>query len=231
MRTEAINAVLRNYPALLNALQSIGDTSYDDYGRRANGILAQLEKFDCYFGLKLSYLVFSGTEQTSINLQKKNTSVQEAVICGDVARSYISRLRSDDSFKLFYSKVVDEVRQYTGEPNVPRYRQPPKRIDGGSAPHRFTSAEDYYRSLYFQAIDLVSEQISTRFSQSALSVPKDIETVLIEAANQRSVADIAIPSSIQTMYCSDVDFEKAKNAIRRCRGLQNISGIECATSY
>ena len=64
--------------------------------------------------------------------------------------------------------------------------------------------------MYFQALDLVSEQISTRFNQSALSVPKHIETVLIEAANQRSVADIAIPSSIQTMYCNDVDFEKAK---------------------
>ena len=43
----------------------------DDYGRRASGLLSQLEIFDTFyqlesihifFGLKLSYLVFSGTE-------------------------------------------------------------------------------------------------------------------------------------------------------------------------
>ena len=194
----------------MKALQSIGETSYDDYGRQANGLLTQLEKFYCYFGLKLSYLIFSGTEQTSINLQKKNTSIQEAVSCGDVARSYISQLRSDDSFKQFFPTVVDEAQQYTGEPSVPRYRQPPKTIDGGTAPHRFASAEDYYRSLYFQAVDLVSEQINTRFSQNSLSVPKDMETLLIEAANRDGVVDVAIPNSIQTMYCNDVNFEKAK---------------------
>ena len=132
--------------------------------------------------------------ETSVNLQKKKTSVQEAVSCGDVARSYITQLRSDNSFKQFFSKVVDEAQQYTGENSVPRYRQPPKRIDGGTAPHRFASSEDYCRSLYFQALDLVSEQTNTQFSQNPLSVPKDMETLLIEAANQDGVADVAIPT-------------------------------------
>ena len=77
MRTAAIDAVLRNYPALLEALETISNESHDDYGRRANGILAQLERFDTYFGLKL---VFSATEQTSIALQGKNTTVQEALL-------------------------------------------------------------------------------------------------------------------------------------------------------
>ena len=81
MRTAAIDAVLKNYPALLKALQNISETCYDDYGRKANGLNAQLEKFDTYFGLKLSHLIFSGTEQTSISLQGKNTSVQEALGC------------------------------------------------------------------------------------------------------------------------------------------------------
>ena len=55
------------------------------YGRKANGLNAQLEKFDTYFGLKLSHLIFSGTEQRSISLQSKNTSVQEALSCAQVA--------------------------------------------------------------------------------------------------------------------------------------------------
>ena len=65
--------MLKNYAAILQALQEISEQSHDDYDRRANGLLSQLERFDVYFGLKLSFLVFSGTEQTSICLQRKDT--------------------------------------------------------------------------------------------------------------------------------------------------------------
>ena len=64
VRNEAINAVLSNYPALIEALTQISESS-DEYGRRAGGILSQLEQFGLYFGLKLSYLIFGATEQVS----------------------------------------------------------------------------------------------------------------------------------------------------------------------
>ena len=209
VRTGAINAVLKNYPALLQALQTTADTCYNDYGRRANCLLTQLQKFDTYFGLKLSHLIFSGTEQTSINLQSKNTSVQEALSCAEVTRSYLDRLRSDGSFKEFYALVVTEAQQYTEDPTVPRYRRPPRRLEQGAAPHQFSSAEDYYRSFYFQALDLVSEQILTCFSQESMSIPKELEKILIKAANQQDNAPVIIPDSIYTMYSKDVNFERA----------------------
>ena len=95
VKTAAIEAVLRNYPALLEALETISNESHDDYGRRANGILAQLERFDTYFGLKLSHLVFSATEQTSIALQGKSTTIQEALTSASMATSYLVRHRDD----------------------------------------------------------------------------------------------------------------------------------------
>ena len=66
VKTEALNAVLKNYAVIIQALEQISDETYDDYSRRANGLLSQLERFDTFIGLKLSHLVFSGTEQTSI---------------------------------------------------------------------------------------------------------------------------------------------------------------------
>ena len=199
VRTGAINAVLKNYPALLQALQTIAETCYDDYGRRANGLHTQLEKFDTYFGLKLSHLIFSGTEQTSISLQSKNTSVQEALSCAEVTRGYLSRLRSDDTFKEFYALVVREAEEYTKEPVLPRCKRPPKRLDGGAAPHQFGSPEDYYRYLYYQALDLVSEQILTRFSQESMSVPKELEKLLILAANKQDMCPMIVPRNLLTM--------------------------------
>ena len=89
----AVDAVLRNYPALLEALKTISNESLDDYGRRANGILTQLERFDTYFGQKLSHLVFSATEQTSNALQGTSTTVQEALVAANLAKSYLVRQR------------------------------------------------------------------------------------------------------------------------------------------
>lgn len=37
VRTSAIDAILKNYQALLEALETINAESYDDYGRRAGG--------------------------------------------------------------------------------------------------------------------------------------------------------------------------------------------------
>ena len=54
VRTGAINAVLANY--------------------EAGGILHAMEKFCTFFGLHLSHLVFSATEQLSLRLQGKDTT-------------------------------------------------------------------------------------------------------------------------------------------------------------
>ena len=74
IQTKALNYLLGNYSALTQALQQISEESHDDNGRRTNAILSQLQRFDTFFGIKLPYLVFSATEQTSINLPK-DTSV------------------------------------------------------------------------------------------------------------------------------------------------------------
>ena len=48
IRTGAIDAVLRNYAALVDTLGKISDETHDDYGRRAGGILTVLERFDTF---------------------------------------------------------------------------------------------------------------------------------------------------------------------------------------
>ena len=76
VRHAAINSILLNYELLVKALEEI-QLGHDEYASKARGMLAQLESFDIYFGLKLSYLIISAAEQFSINLQAKNITVQE----------------------------------------------------------------------------------------------------------------------------------------------------------
>uniref|UniRef100_H3A3S8 HAT C-terminal dimerisation domain-containing protein n=1 Tax=Latimeria chalumnae TaxID=7897 RepID=H3A3S8_LATCH len=76
VRTGAIMPFL-NYRALVECCQEINLSRNDEYGRIAGGVLAQLEQFKVYFGLRLAHLIFSATEQTSRVLQRKDCSFQE----------------------------------------------------------------------------------------------------------------------------------------------------------
>ena len=176
--------MLRNYTALLDALEEINEESHDEFGQRAEGILSSLVEFNTFFGLKLSHLVFSATEQVSITLQCKNTTIQEALSAAAMAESFLQRQRKDNSFEMFYSSVVSEANEYNiSDPVLPRYRRPPKRIDDGAPPHCFTSAKEYFRVQYFEVIDLLKGETSKRFSEKSLAVPKAVEELLINASN------------------------------------------------
>ena len=76
----------------------INSETHDDYGRKAGGYLAQMDKFSTFFGLKFAHLVFSGTEQLSLTLQGKDTTIQEAVNATELAIKYLTRLRSGETF-------------------------------------------------------------------------------------------------------------------------------------
>ena len=65
-------------------------TTHDEYGLKAGGILAALDKFEMLFGLKLGHLLFSAAEDTSKVLQAKDTSVQESKAAVHVTRPSIS---------------------------------------------------------------------------------------------------------------------------------------------
>ena len=67
-RTGAIEAVLKDYSVLMDIMAEVHQTTRDEYGLKAGGILNTLEKFDTYFGLKLGYLLFGTAEEVSKTL-------------------------------------------------------------------------------------------------------------------------------------------------------------------
>ena len=55
----------------------------DDCSRRANGILALMERFSKCFGLKLFILIFSVTEQMFTHLQKEEGTTEDGYFIVD----------------------------------------------------------------------------------------------------------------------------------------------------
>ena len=138
-----------------------------------------MDKFSTFFGLKLSHLIFSGTEQLSLTLQGKDTTIQEGTMAAELAIQYHVRLRSDALFYQLYTKVVEDFKDLTSPPVLPRCRQPPRRPGTeGAVGHAFPNPESYFRKQYFEVLDLLTNELKHRFQQKqGLPVAAVIETL------------------------------------------------------
>ncbi|XP_070549960.1 zinc finger MYM-type protein 1-like [Ptychodera flava] len=209
VRTGAINAILVNYDALLSTMDQVNREQNDEYGQRAGGVLAQLERFSSYFGLRLAYDVFSATEQVSITIQSIDTTVAEAVTAKELAKKHLERLRKEERFDTFYDDVVSKAADLTNEPSIPRYRHAPRRIDDGAQPHRFSSPREYHRQMYFEVLDLVAGEMDRRFAQETLKIPSAIESILLSSCtDEGGEIHCQVPEIIRENYDKDIDMRK-----------------------
>ena len=191
-----------------------------EYSFKANGILASLEKFSTLekfgtlFGLKLAFLIFGAAEEMSKCLQAKDTSVQEGLSAVNAVSLFYRRQRSDGAFNLMYDGVVKTAEELRiGQPQLPRYRRPPARLDDGSHPHCFASPRDYYRQVYFEAFDLLLRELEDRFNQKdALAPVLALESLLILAANGENY-ESELQAVEDSFYANDIDVTRLKRQL------------------
>ena len=213
-RTGAIGAVLSDYSVLMKTLDEVHQTTHDEYGLKAAGLLAALDKFLTLFGLKLSYLLFGASETLSKSLQGKDTTLQEALSSVNLAKAFYTRQRTDNSFTQFYKDVVDTaIDKNIGKPELPRYRRAPARLENGSLPHRFGMPEEFYRHLYFEACDLLIRELDDRFQvEESLSPVLSLENLLLQAANGESYEDV-VQSLQSSCYKDDINFNELQKQL------------------
>ena len=205
VRTGAIGAVLENYEALQETMEEINVSGNDDYSRRAGGVVSLMNKFETYFGLEVSHMLFAATEQLSTNIQYNDSCVKDAVYGSKMISSFLDRQRNKESFDIFYQSTETKAAARTEEPCLPRYKRVPKRLDSGPENVRFESAKDYYRHMYYDALDTVRGQLEKRFLNQNLIIAHQMEELLINAANG---SDFTLSQSIKDMYEEDVDMNK-----------------------
>ena len=91
-------------------------------------------------------------------------------------------MRCDQCFDLFWEKVVMKAEQRSVEtPLLPRRRKLPSRFGTEQAPAEFHSTpKDYYRQIYFEAMDHIVQAITDRFDQEDFVVYLDTEQLLLK---------------------------------------------------
>ena len=106
----------------------------------------------------------------------------------------LQALRSDSNFKLVWEKVIQMAeKENVSEPEVPRRKKVPRRIDYGTAEGISTATpEDYYRQLYFEAFDLIISCVTSRFNQQGFRVYRNVQDQLLKAVKMKTT----IPSLI-----------------------------------
>ena len=96
----------------------------------------------------------------------------------------------------------------TDEPVLPRYRKAPKRFNEGAQPHRYTSPEERYCQAYFEVLDLAGGEIEKRFDQPDLAVVREVESLLIGAANHEDIQKI--PEAVAQYFRGKIDLAHLK---------------------
>ena len=221
VRTRALESLIKNYKVLTVAMIEIQNSGKDEYAMKAAGFLQSLDKFSTFYGLNLSYLIFSATEQLSVNLQSQDITIQDAVSSANLATSYLDRQRSEDAFERFYGRVLEESKDLTSEPLLPRYRRMPKRLDVGSEAHRYEDAKSLHKQQYFEAMETVKGEIDKRFHQErGMQIAAVLEKMLLGAFDGK----FDLPDEI-SKYSKDLNVEKLKIQLQMLPDLLNTFNL------
>ena len=112
VRNGSLDAILKNYNVICEELSQIAAESHSESSTKASGLLAIMDKFQTYYGLKLAFLIFGATEQLSATLQYKDINAQEVTLAVSAAIGFLERQQSDAAFDTFYGAVVEEAKAY-----------------------------------------------------------------------------------------------------------------------
>ena len=207
-RTAAIEAVINHYSVIIDRMEDINLNTHDEYGLKAGGVLSALEKFETFFSLRLCYLLFGCAENTSKVLQAKDISVQEAVSAVKVTQSFYQRQRQDEYFEKFFESTITDARALNiGEPVLPRFRRPPQRFDGDTQ-HEFRHPRELFRKQYFEALDLLIQELHDRFEQKEIMQPVlSMESLLLKSANGERHA-VELEQFTASVFKDDLSIEK-----------------------
>lgn len=168
VRAKCFRRIIENYEALLQAWEvSLEGSLQSEVRGRIIGCQSQMGTFDFYFGLCLGERLFCHTDNLSETLQKTKMSAVSGQRVAKLTADILQKMRNDNGFKSFYAAIINKGRSLPiSEPTLPRKRRVPARFEVGSgAPTYPSSPEDYYRRIYFEALDAIISSIRERFNQ------------------------------------------------------------------
>ena len=131
-------------------------------------------KFDLFFGLHFWHRLYSHTGNLPKSLQSEKISATCSKRLANLTISLFQSLRVEESFESFYNVVLKKMKElpFISEPKLPRKpRAPDYPIINhfGSSSNKQSNAyhtnkpRDYYRVIYYEALDFSITSLKERF--------------------------------------------------------------------
>ena len=184
VRADALLSVLNNYKTIIETWDIVIDIARDTETKaRIQGVHSQMETFNFLFGAFLGEMILRHTDNLSKTLQNQSCSAAEGQLIADMVVRTLSTLRSDESFDMFWSKLISKAELLDIQPELPRRRKRPATYEEGLAESEFhDNPKTFSRQHYFEGIDLAFTCIKDRFRQPGYEVYSRLETLLVGAA-------------------------------------------------
>ena len=133
---------------------------------RIIGVKSLMNAFNYFYGVTILQLVLRNSDNLSKTHQKSSLSSCQGKEIADLMQQTINSLRSESEFELLWQKTVQqaEVLEIT-QPSLPRKRKRPADLlneNEGPLYDEISHVKTFYRSIYFDAIDTVTNYIKTR---------------------------------------------------------------------
>ena len=198
-------SILDNYNILARAWEICLSEPIDSETKaRILGVNVTMQSFDFFFGLHLSCKIFMLSDNLSATLQQTKLCASDSRRIAMLTVETFKKMRTDESFALWW-ETVSKLAEDTGivkEPTLPRKRKAPKRFEEGSSDtyHFYNSPLEYYRSVYFHAVDTVIQTIQQRLDQPGKNQLEMLEKVIL--SDEPTQSNLAL---LKSKYSVDIN--------------------------
>lgn len=179
----SLQSILDNYEVLLSLWDECKDSKLDSETRtRIIGVETQMLTFEFLFGVSLGAVILSHSDNLSKTLQHTSLSAAEGQHMAKLTLQVLKSIRQADKFDLFYQRILlDQQRYKVNPPTLPRKRRAPRRFEIGSSDgDHHSSPQDFFRMVYYEALDLATTSITERFDQPGYKVYQNLETLVLK---------------------------------------------------
>ena len=131
------------------------------------------------------------TDSLSKTLQHTYITAVEGQSIASMTVKTLQRLRTDEQYDIFWSIVNQKAKALEiSEPILPRKRKRPKRYEVGDAdPHFPDSVKSFYKSVYFNSLDVIVACIQNRFDQPGYAILCQLEALLVKTINNKDFSE------------------------------------------
>ena len=197
---------------------------------RVIGCQIQMGKFDLFFGLRLGHRLYSHTDNLSKSLQSKKMSAASSKRLANLTISLLQSVRVEE-----FCFEQNERTAFISEPKLLCKR----RARDYSIINYFSSSSneesnayhpntprDYYRVIYYEALDSLITSLKERFNQPCVKAFENLESLLPKSLSNESIANEI--EYVKCVYKGDLDVDKLVVELKTLKAICQNENFICS---